>query len=346
VLIEAAIKWAIDLHNEAGGLKIGDDTYMLKLESFDNQYMPSKVAEGAQLFAIDDDIQFVFSWPWEKAAEPIMTQAKKLMIFNSFVNQPNPEWSYCLNQLSRVDDWEGGFIEALPKHHPEIKTLAVVLQRTETAEVTADLVKDVLAPRYGMEVVATEFWEMGTTDLYPVLTKVIAKNPDMMYLSTISPGDAYLLVKQARELGYQGALGGPTSAPGLVEIVGAEYAEGFMAAEPNYDSPYYNEEARALAAEWQRRYPQMGPLTRAPIAFFRGAMCLFQAMEDAGSVEVEDVMKVFDDPDWTFHVLGYDGKLCGLETFGINRTMSIFVEFSEIINGEVVVLERVFACCP
>ena len=75
-------------------------------------------------------------------------------------------------------------------------------------------------------------------------------------------------------------------------------------------------------------------------------MCVFQAIETAGSVEVEDVLKVFDDPNWRFDLMGYEGQMCGLETYGIRRTMAMYEEFSEIINGEEVVLERYYVCPP
>jgi branched-chain amino acid transport system substrate-binding protein len=74
--------------------------------------------------------------------------------------------------------------------------------------------------------VAFTSYQTGDQDFTAQLTSVIAKNPDVIFSSGYY-GEAALLAKQARELGYKGGLlgGDAWDAPELIQIAGAA-AEG------------------------------------------------------------------------------------------------------------------------
>ena len=59
----------------------------------------------------------------------------------------------------------------------------------------------------GFEVVADEYYERGTKDFYPILTKILAQKPDMIDVAAAPAGEAGLILKQAHELGFKGAKG-------------------------------------------------------------------------------------------------------------------------------------------
>lgn len=81
----------------------------------------------------------------------------------------------------------------------------------------------------GMELVASQFYELGTTDFYPQLTRVLAENPDLIDVTPTPAAQTGLIVKQAREMGYDGLFVTvpPPMANIRVEIAG-EHAEGFI----------------------------------------------------------------------------------------------------------------------
>jgi len=130
----------------------------------------------------------------------------------------------------------------------------------------------------------TDTYPSTGIDFCPVLTKAVAKDLVMINIDVAQPGSVYLIVKQARELGYEGLIGGMTSAPDLVDVAGAEYAEGFCGCMANYDSPIYNEAAKDFDRAWREQYPGYGPLRRSSVAYISGSMCVFQAIETAGSI--------------------------------------------------------------
>jgi branched-chain amino acid transport system substrate-binding protein len=74
----------------------------------------------------------------------------------------------------------------------------------------------------GGEVVGYEGHATGTTDFKAQLTKVLAANPDVLYVSDYY-NDVALIAKQARELGFKGPLvgGDGWDSPKLVEVGGA-----------------------------------------------------------------------------------------------------------------------------
>ena len=101
-------------------------------------------------------------------------------------------------------------------------------------------------------------YEPGTTDFFPVMSKVVGGNPDLIVLSGAAPSDAPLLIRTARELGYQGLLSTETAQDAKIssEVAGAA-ADGFIsvggASTPEIRSDYmtqFVERYEQVAGEW------------------------------------------------------------------------------------------------
>ena len=61
------------------------------------------------------------------------------------------------------------------------------------------------AKALGLDVVADkDTYENDTRDFTPVLTPIVKLKPDLLVLSGVAPANAPLLIRSARELGYQG----------------------------------------------------------------------------------------------------------------------------------------------
>ena len=82
-----------------------------------------------------------------------------------------------------------------------------------------------------------QFFPEDTTDFYPILTKAIAANPDMIVIGLGNPGNVPVIIKQARELGWKGPMGltqgSVGSATTALKIAG-EAAEGFIYTTPSH----------------------------------------------------------------------------------------------------------------
>jgi branched-chain amino acid transport system substrate-binding protein len=83
----------------------------------------------------------------------------------------------------------------------------------------------------GGEVVAREAFFQGSLDFRTQLSKIVARNPDFIYLP-VNYQEAGLLLKQAKELGIKAQIVGSDawSSPKLFEIAGSAASDHFMTA--------------------------------------------------------------------------------------------------------------------
>ncbi|TIO49185.1 MAG: branched-chain amino acid ABC transporter substrate-binding protein, partial [Mesorhizobium sp.] len=63
------------------------------------------------------------------------------------------------------------------------------------------------AKALGLDVVAqNDTYQNDTRDFTPVLTPIVALKPDLLVLSGVAPANAPLLIRAARELGFEGLI--------------------------------------------------------------------------------------------------------------------------------------------
>ena len=86
------------------------------------------------------------------------------------------------------------------------------------------------AKALGLTVVAEkDTYQNDTRDFTPVLTPIVKQKPDLLVLSGVAPGNAPLLIRAARELGYKGLISTETAQDAKVLQEGAgELANGFI----------------------------------------------------------------------------------------------------------------------
>jgi len=88
----------------------------------------------------------------------------------------------------------------------KLKTAAYIGRNDAWSRSAADEFKKRWEKRGG-KLLVTEFYELGTTDFYPQLTKAKNANPDLIFFCSLTE-DGALAVKQARELGIKAQLMG------------------------------------------------------------------------------------------------------------------------------------------
>ena len=115
------------------------------------------------------------------------------------------------------------------------------------------------AEQVGLEILSADStYEPGTTDFLPVVGRVIKDQPDLLVLSGATPSDAPLLIRAARELGFQGVMSTETAmdAKILGEVAG-DFANGFIsvggASAPEIRTDYmlrFIKQYEQVAGEW------------------------------------------------------------------------------------------------
>ena len=347
---EQGAEWAVSRINAAGGIKAGADTYMISVVKCDDKYIGSEGATCATRMVYDERVHYIVgSIGVNPAMDPILTDGKcfAMGIGNADETVVGPSKPYRIYSLQDYTTWVNAFWKQVAQVRPDIKTVGLIGPNAVPVN-SVPMSKDAVERNLGAEVVAAVEWTPGMTDFYPLLTPIVAKNPDAIGICSGPVGEQCLIVKQARELGFKGVLLGSNHGdPGpLVQLAGKEVAEGFYQNEPDYSSDIYPATTRALYAEFQQLYPgaQFG------LCQYLGFSTMYfykQAIEKAGGIDPDKVMTVINDPSWTYEWFGMPGKsLGGLQTFGIERVNQDETVLSTTKDGKKLAVSRMDTVVP
>jgi len=338
--VESGFDWAINKINDAGGFKVGADTYMIKKEKGDSAVGSTQTLTELTRQISGEGVHYLMG-PIVIAdlIGPVLLEGK-CFCFNISNDTPivGPHNPYQILGAAPTVQWYEGFWDAAYQD-VEIDTVTIIIADSAASVLHAEACKEV-HEAYGTEVLDIIKYEPGTSDYYPILTKVVAKNPDCVDFDSSNKGEIDLMVKQIRELGYEGLLAGPAHGDpqSTIDIAGADFAEGFICNDPDYGSDFYSEAQRQLYDEFQELYPGR-PLALITYLAYAGVNFFVQAIQEAGSVDPDEVMKVLDDPNFEFEWFATQGKkLGGMETVGILRCIQDEVGYSEVIDGKKVML--------
>ena len=133
-----------------------------------------------------------------------------------------------------------------------IRTLVTITEETDYAEgVRRSSVQQF--EKLGGQVVAEERFSSDITDFRTQLTKLFEANPDALHVSPQSEFAGGTIVKQARELGYDGPIYGETVSVGITALeIAGEAATGMMAITAAPDPE--NEKAQQVLSDFRERY--------------------------------------------------------------------------------------------
>ena len=339
VPLDDGAKFAVDEINAQGGFKVGNDMYQIDLKSYDDQYSATATATAAAQI-VDEGRHFVFgplTYDGERSAMPIFQNGKVLVSGISageYLKIAVPQgYTYYWNCSYPNWAWLGAMINANYKLSPNVKTIIQINGDDDfghSAAVGTRLTTDKL----GLQL-EDVFYAPGTTDFYPILTPVVNKNPDAIFTALTQGGDMLLVIKQARELGYKGEIwAGESSWQDMVNIGGLQNIEGGRFLNSDFSSSVWPQGVRDVAAAWKAKFG-----TDMQFNSYLGYAVIniyVQAIQKAGSTDPEQVLQVFDDPNWTFSFWGdTQSKMAGLETYGARRQTLGYQGLSEIVNGQI-----------
>ena len=110
----------------------------------------------------------------------------------------------------------------------------------------------------GGEVVAAERYTTDVTDFRTQLTKLFAADPDALHIAPQSEFAAGAVVKQARELGYEGPIYGETITVGTTaQDIAGDAATGLKAITAAPDPT--NEKSQKVLSNFRERYEYITP---------------------------------------------------------------------------------------
>jgi branched-chain amino acid transport system substrate-binding protein len=328
--------------NKAGGIKIGEDVYKIKTIAYDNKGQPSEAAANATKLVSQDKIQYLVGGVIAATgmAELPITQPAKVVTTNLWWGKEilGPDKPYSFRQTISQMEIAPAMYTWIAKNNPKLKTLAQINPNDTSGWDTAAAVKDA-AKANGLEVVAEEFFERGTKDMYPFLTRILAKKPDLIDLAVTAPGDGAVIVKQLYELGYKGAKAWTcgTNPPQLVQLCGPEAAEGlWFSYGQDLDGPNSTPETRALSKRYRDKFNE--PLAPHCVTSYAMLEIFTRAMAKAGTTDTDKVCKIVEDTG-KFETCFGPFVLVGKQKYGINRQFVHRMMLGQARGGKVVEIE-------
>ena len=249
------------MYNDQGGVEIGGDKYKIEIVSIDDKNDPKLAVSGAERLTQQEGIHYIIGPNVDTTAASVVPVVEK----NGAINFPYafskqlytpPRENSILGMIASYQ--AGPIIYKYLMDKRGVKSVAF-LARNESDPLNQRDEGVAAAKELGLEIVSSEdTYEPGTTDFFPVMSKVVGGNPDLIVLSGVAPSDAPLLIRSARELGYQGLLSTETAqdAKILTEVAG-EAANGFIsvggASTPEIRSDYMEQFVKRydqVAGEW------------------------------------------------------------------------------------------------
>jgi branched-chain amino acid transport system substrate-binding protein len=343
VELQRGAEMRADEINKAGGLKIGGDVYKIKLIAYDHKAQAAEAATATNKLVFQDKVKYIIGNAVGATCNAAQTITEPNKVMFGFVcwGTANlaPEKPYSFRSM--LSQWELAepFYRWIKENHPKVNRVAVISPNDTSGKDTNTAVVKALKG-LGFEVTADEYYERGTKDFYPVLTKLLAQKPDMIDVAAAPAGEAGLILKQAMELGFKGAKGwtAGTNPFTIIGVAGREAAEGVWSpANINVKSEHVNSAVRKFGEAYEKRYGEVPGVIA--VANFAAFDVFTQAMQRAGSVETDRVLEVLTkerfETVWGPLVIG------GKETYGIDRQFLYPLVISEVRDGKIVDLTQV-----
>jgi branched-chain amino acid transport system substrate-binding protein len=217
--------------NENGGVKIGDATYNINIVTFDDQKDPKRSIAGMEKMA-QEGIHYVVgpNVDDEAAAVRPVAEANGIIYFPYAFPKSLYQKPASNAVLGMIASYQSGpAIYKYLKENKGVKTVAFVAAN-ESDPLSQRDNGVAAANALGLKIVAqNDTYQNDTRDFTPVLTPIVALKPDLLVLSGVAPASAPLLIRAARELGFEGLISTETAQDAKVlEESAGEYANGFI----------------------------------------------------------------------------------------------------------------------
>ena len=320
------------------GIKIGDDTYKIDVVTFDDQKDPKRAIAGMEKMA-QEGIHYVIGPKVDDGAAAVRPVAEKNNIIYFPYAFPQALYTKPASNavLGMIANYQSGpAIYKYLKENKNVKTIAFVAGN-ESDPLSQRDGGVAAANALGLKVLAAnDTYQNDTRDFTPVLTPIVKLKPDLLVLSGVAPGNAPLLVRAARELGYTGLISTETAQDAKVLEEGAgDLADGFIsvggASTPEIRSPAMEE----FIKRYTKMFGEYNDESNTKVYALEYIVDTLKANPKAiDSVdEFKKTMDSFSAPN-PFVKSGGELKYVGTTSFGQKRQVSVPMVVNEYKGGK------------
>ena len=245
-----AKKMALDEINAAGGI----NGRMLEFVVEDSKCSAQDAINAYKKLTDVDGMKIILGTSCSGAMLGVapLAEGDGVVLFSGLASNPDIANAGDYIFRTQISDVEVGISTGNLLWADDIRTLATITEETDYAEgVRRTSVAQF--EKNGGRVIAEERYASDATDYRSQLTKLFEAGPDALHIAPQSEFAAGAIVKQARELGYQGPIYGETITVGTTALnIAGDAATGLKAitAAPDPD----NEKAQEVLANFRERY--------------------------------------------------------------------------------------------
>lgn len=313
--------------NKAGGIDIGGEKHEVEFVAYDNEYDPAKARAGATKLIQEDDVKFIMmlggdTWP---AVQPV-AERTGMLVSTLLPSDLSPETKTLIAPCEVHPIYNVTGVDWLAEKHPNLKTAVICAQDDALGRPS---VATYLAAfkAAGIEMKGDPlFFDSATTDFAPVMTSLLARNPDILCLDTCYADYVHPLCEQAFQQGFKGQIISCTADfyEEIIKKTSKEFMEGFIFQFPDFDDPALNQpqinfnDPNGFFAEYSKNWPGEWSAVSWEYA---SIMDLWKAgAEKAGSVEPDKVLAAMKAGGTGKHAFG-EARWWGKELFGIDNAL-------------------------
>lgn len=293
---------AVKRLNEMGGVKVGDETYMLDIVYYDDESTPARGAQLAERLINQDGVKFMlgpYSSGLTKAIAPVTEEAGVPMVEANGASRSlfTQGYEYLFAVLSTSEQYLASAValaaemaEQNGKDPGELKVAGAFENDPFSQDIRAGVIED--AEGFGMEMVIDDKLPPELNDMAATLTKVKAVQPDLLVVSGHAKGAA-LGIRQISEMKVHVPMLAMTHCDSA-DVIGkfgpaSEYTlcASQWAPTLSYEDNWFGT-ASDFAADFEAEYGHAPPYQAAESA--AAVLVYADAFERAGSLE-QDVVR-------------------------------------------------------
>jgi len=322
--------------NEGGGIEIGGETYMLEAHGYDDKgYIPAEALKCAKKAVLEDGVRYFHSTSTSAhvtATAPFLLEHDALLFTHGAGFGIRPEWPNVIASYTFWPQIDTYPILATAAAHPEIETAAII---TIDVSYTPDDLTWIRAATksVGWDIVYDEVYPPDTLDFHPLMTAILATEPDVINLGLTYAGAVPDILAVGRELGYEGKwIVYSLLMDKVAEKVPVEYIEGTFGSAPDLDNPdVVGVEVADFFSEYSTRWP--GEWIAESISCPNVFLVALKGMELADSVDPVKVRDALFAEDLIDHPYLGTGHWGGAELFGADHWLITPWYVGQVVEG-------------
>ncbi|MBS7701363.1 MULTISPECIES: ABC transporter substrate-binding protein [unclassified Chelatococcus] len=329
-----ATEFAVAEANRDNLFKIDGKPVKLSVVSIDGKYTVEGAAAGANTLA-SQGVKIVIGGagsPEVTGMKPIATRNNMLLMVSSYAkNAIGPQWPLVFHMSPGPSVWADPIIK-VAKEKFKFDSVVIVAPNdqggTDIASVNAE------AFRANGVKATEEYYQRGTTNFAPIVTRIMNANPGSVDLASSPPGDAGTLVKQLRQAGFQGAIG-RLGGPGYSEISRIAGGDAVLKDFYWFEPIVIDDNTRKLDSDYKALMGEDRPENNLFYQWVISARMVVKAAIEAQSVtDTAKIAEILRKMPVSDQQIG-DGYWVGQKFFGINQELSFPFGMGVVSGGTV-----------